>query len=144
MYSLFSHYRLDHAPVKVTTIFCFSGVVMQGEHKNTPWFQIFIISKIAWIILQFWYLKLKKLIKFHVGLVDFVDIRCVPLLLLGKNQGDNQVRPRLVPAYRVWWNAELMGVMECVVYGCIPFHWNLWNQGVSLWFKRQKLTHRID
>ena len=98
---------------------------VQVEYKNTPWFQIFIISKVTWISLQFWYLKLKKLIKFHVGLVDFIDVRCVPLLLLGKHQGDNQVWSRLVPAYWAWWSVQLMDVMECTVYGCIPSHWNL-------------------
>ena len=118
MDSLFSHYRLVHVPVKGTAIFCTSGIVTQGEHKNTPWFQIFIISKVTWISLQLWCLKLKKLVKFNVGLVDFIDIWCVPLLLLGKRQGDNQVRPRLVPAFwrhgvyslSAWWRVQCMDV----------------------------------
>lgn len=41
----------------------------------------------------------EKLLKFHPRLVDFIAIRCVSLLLLGKREGDNQVQFRYVPAH---------------------------------------------
>ena len=40
--------------------------VVQGEHKNTPWFQVFIKSKLTGIFLQNSWLQLHKLIEFHV------------------------------------------------------------------------------
>jgi hypothetical protein len=41
-------------------------IVIQGEHKNTPWFQVVIKSKLTGIFLQNWWLQLHKLIQFHV------------------------------------------------------------------------------
>jgi len=40
--------------------------VIQGEHKNTPWFQVVIKWKLTEIFLQNWWLQLHKLIQFHV------------------------------------------------------------------------------
>ena len=39
---------------------------LQGEHKNTPWFQAVIKSELTGIFLQNWWLQLHKLIQFHV------------------------------------------------------------------------------
>ena len=39
---------------------------VQGEHKNTPLFQVVIKSKLTGIFLQNWWLQLHKLIQFHV------------------------------------------------------------------------------
>jgi len=39
---------------------------IQGEHKNTPWFQVVMKSKLTGIFLQNWWLQLHKLIQFHV------------------------------------------------------------------------------
>jgi len=41
---------------------------IQGEHKNTPWFQVVIKSKLTGIFLQNWWLQLHKLIQLHVVL----------------------------------------------------------------------------
>ena len=38
---------------------------IQGEHKNTPWFQVVIKSKLTVIFLQNWWLQLHKLKQFH-------------------------------------------------------------------------------
>ena len=39
---------------------------IQGQHTNTPWFQVVIKSKLTGIFLQNWWLQLHKLIQFHV------------------------------------------------------------------------------
>ena len=51
---------------------------VQGEHKNTPWFQVVIKSKLAGIFLQNWWLQLHKLIQFHV--VSHSHSMCSPLV----------------------------------------------------------------
>jgi len=58
---------------------------IQGEHKNTPWFQIVIKSKLAGIFIQNWWLQLQKLIV-SCGITH---TQCAPLLLLGKHRCDN-------------------------------------------------------
>jgi len=40
--------------------------IIQGEHKNTSWFQVVIKLKLHGIFLQNWWLQLHKLIQFHV------------------------------------------------------------------------------
>ena len=58
---------------------------IQGEHKNTPWFQIVIKSKLAGIFIQNWWLQLQKLIV-SCGITH---TQFAPLLLLGKYRCDN-------------------------------------------------------
>ena len=41
-------------------------LILQGEYKNTPWFQVVIKSKLTGIFLQNWWLQMHKLIQFHV------------------------------------------------------------------------------
>jgi len=49
-------------------IFC----VIQGEHKNTPWFQVVIKSKLTGIFLQNWWLQLHK---FCIKLLDLMYLQ---------------------------------------------------------------------
>jgi hypothetical protein len=49
---------------------------IQGEHKNTPWFQVVVKSKLTGIFLQNWWLQLHKLIQFHV--VSHTHSMCPP------------------------------------------------------------------
>ena len=42
------------------------SLLIQGEHKNTSWFQVVIKSKLTGIFLQNSWLQLHKLIQFHV------------------------------------------------------------------------------
>jgi len=44
-----------------------SWTIIQGEHKNTPSFQVVIKSKPTGIFLQNWWLQLHKIIQFHVA-----------------------------------------------------------------------------
>ena len=58
-------------------------IIVQGEHKNTSWFQVVIKSKITGIFLQNWWLQLHKLIQFHVVCVKSYLPRCARLVTLG-------------------------------------------------------------
>ena len=51
---------------------------IQGEHKNTPWFQVVIKSKLTGIFLQNWWLQLHKLIQFHVVSHTHTHTQCAP------------------------------------------------------------------
>ena len=77
---------------------------IQGEHKNTPWFQVVIKSKLTGIFLQNWWLQFQKLIQFHVvsHTHTHTHTQCAPLLLLGKHRCDNLTRARLSAAYPAW------------------------------------------
>jgi len=78
---------------------------IQSEHKNTPWFQVVIKSKLTGIILQNWWLQLHKLIQFHV--VSHT-LNVPSLLLLGKHRCDNLARTRLSAAYPAWPSWQLL------------------------------------
>ena len=78
--------------------------IIQGEHKNTPWFQLVMKSKLTGIFLQNWWLQLHKLIQFHV---ISHTLNVPPLLLLGKHRCDNLDRTRLSAAYLVWPSWQL-------------------------------------
>ena len=80
-------------------------VMIQGEHKNTPWFQVVIKSKLTGIFLQNWWLQLHKLIQIHV--VSHTHTQCAPVLLLGKHQCDNLTQARLSAAYLAWTSWQL-------------------------------------
>ena len=76
---------------------------LQGEHKNIPWFQIFITWYIEFIITRFWCLHFTEInkvlyVRFHrhskaVNVCPY----CCSLLC----QGDSQVPSRLSVAYLV-------------------------------------------
>jgi hypothetical protein len=79
-------------------------VWLYSDHKNTPWFQVVIKSKLTGIFLQNWWLQLHKLIQFHV--VSHT-LNVPPILLLGKHRCDNLARTRLSAAYPAWESWQL-------------------------------------
>jgi len=78
---------------------------IQGEHKNTHWFQVVTKSKLTGIFLQNWWLQLHKLIQFHV--VSHT-LNVPPFLSLGKHRCDNLARTRLSAAYLAWPSWQLL------------------------------------
>ena len=89
--------------------------VIQNEHKNTPWFQVVIKSKLTGIFLQNWWLQLHNLIKFHV----VSQTLNVPPFVTRKHRCDNLALTRHCAAYPNWSSWQL--------HWCVPVtHPGLW------------------
>jgi hypothetical protein len=94
--------------------------ILRGKHKNTPWFQVVMKSKLTGKFLQNWWLQLHKLIQFHVVLHTHT-LNVPPSCYLANIDAIIYLRPdslQHIRRDRVDSCSETDGRLEC------PFLWS--------------------
>jgi len=78
-------------------------LIIQGEHKITPWFQVVINQN----LLEYSY-KIGGYSCINSYSFMWYHTQCAPILLLDKHQCDNLARTRLSAAYPAWPSWQLL------------------------------------
>jgi hypothetical protein len=81
-----------------------SKLDIQGEHKNTPWFQVVIKLKLTGIFLK---IGGYSCINSYSFMWYHTHTQCAPLLFLEKHRCDNLARTRISAAYPAWPSWQL-------------------------------------